>query len=108
MDSPLVSAVYESNRYATARRLSLDPDQSEEDAGETGTVGTHRRGSSEMEMARIGGGRSSPPPPASSASGEALVRQGQRRPWRWSAGTASPASSTEEARGEVTLSRRLQ
>jgi hypothetical protein len=32
----------------------------------------------------------------------------QRRPWRWSAGTASPASSTEEARGDVTLSRRMQ
>jgi hypothetical protein len=55
LDGPLVSVVYESNWYATVRRLSLDPDQREEDTGETGTVGTHRRGSSEMEMARIGG-----------------------------------------------------
>jgi hypothetical protein len=82
MDGPLVSAVYEANWYATVRRLSLDPDPSEEDAGETGTVGTHRRGSSEMEMARIGGGRSYPPPPASSTSGEGRVRRGQRWPGR--------------------------
>jgi hypothetical protein len=31
----------------------------------------------------------------------------QRRPWRWSAGTASPESSREELRGDGTLSRRL-
>jgi hypothetical protein len=53
-----------------------------------------------------GEGVSSQPPPARYASGEASVRRSQRRPWRWSAGTASPASSNEEEIERVTMSGR--
>jgi hypothetical protein len=41
------------------------------------------------------------------ARGEVGNAGKQRRPWRWSAGTASPASSKQEEAGDRNLSRRF-
>jgi hypothetical protein len=41
------------------------------------------------------------------ARGEVGNAGKQRRPWRWSAGTASPASSKQEEAGDGNLSRRF-